>query len=186
MLLKPAWYKFITTGTNPPEEDKIKSLTKLRKQYGLDNTTFLMAIMSTPWALKKVQYDCIDKFKRIYTKISHTEKDLWKMVLLDRLQVCIKTASQVITENSKITTTQLTSVLKKLIDNINEFMGNFNSFEEVVQFIVCLQEWRGGHEDPWGIIDALNNIFGVERPSIDVRYWFIEIMRKSFGLNLQF
>lgn len=178
MLSTPEWYKMLPEGFKPIEEDKIKSLENLRIKYRASHENCFLSIMSTPWAVERAQYDSLNQAKRMYPQFN--DRDLWRRVLLARLQTWINTvlAGGETHEYSKLSPEELLQRIEKLEINIDLILKYFNSFSDLVTFTICIEEEMGNFIDPSGILDEVNSILGRGRPTEEENQWYISIMNK--------
>jgi len=181
MLSTPEWYKMLPEGFKPIEEDKIKALEKIRIKTRTSHENCVLSILSTPWAVERAQYASLEVAKRTYPKFS--ERDLWRRVLVARLQTFTYSVSEGVEthEYSKLSPKELLQRIEKLAMNIDLILKDFNSFSALVTFTICIEEEMGNFIYPSyqsGILDEVNSILGRGRPTEKEYQWYISIMNK--------
>lgn len=139
MLLSPRWVGMLPRHLRP-EKEKIKELEKLRKNYNIPHKLFSLRVLSSPSTTIKAQRESFKRLKRINPYAS--EKKLLRMVLKERLQ-----------------TPPVTPMTKEEID---EAMEDINTFEDLCDFIIFLDEQEPGTPDPFGIGKRIDKILALD------------------------
>ncbi len=181
MLSAPAWYRMLPEGYKQIEKHKIKALEKIRIKTRASHENCVLSILSTPWAVERAQYASLEVAKRTYPKFS--ERDLWRRVLVARLQTFTYSVSEGVEthEYSKLSPKELLQRIEKLAMNIDLILKDFNSFSDLVTFTICIEEEMGNFIYPSyqsGILDEVNSILGRGRPTEKEYQWYISIMNK--------
>lgn len=152
MFGKPRWYNLLPPHLRPSEE-KISKIEDFRKRNFLTDHLLFIAIGTSPWAVRKVQEFCLEQNRKIMPNVS--EKELWKSVLFSRFQTKLATPSDYYPPWA--TPLSQEEILLR-IDNISSIMANFKAFEDVVDYVLKMDEEEGAFSDPTGISNELNEI----------------------------
>lgn len=131
----PDWIELIPYHLRP-EWEQIRELENLRSEYNIPPDLFAMRILSSPSSTIKTQRHTFKYFSSRNPFAS--ERDLLRMVLKQRLQ------TPPITEMSK--------------EEIDAAMENINSFEDLCDYVISIDEQEPSTPDPLGIgkkIDAI-------------------------------
>ncbi len=129
------------------ERDKIDRLEKLRLKYNLLQYKFFISIGTTIWALEKSQEETLAVLKKAMPNAN--DKELWKHVLLAKLNIKLAYPVKYFFRPVEI---------KKDIENIDSIVKNFESFEDVVLYIIEMDEKEHAFFDPTGLKDDINKI----------------------------
>jgi hypothetical protein len=149
---KPKWFKQLPSYYRP-DTSKVQEIENFRIHFGFDNELFIMMISMTPWGVRKLQYFMLEKFKKENPFLSR--KELWKAVIHSKL-------------NAKIMTLEMPppfyanplslEEINSILANLNEIVGKFKSFEELVDYLVEIDRNEGWYTDPSGLGEELNDL----------------------------
>jgi len=135
MIFKPSWLKIIPNHLRP-EKEGVKRLEQLRTQFNIPHNLFGLRVLGSPSTTIKAQRYSYSRLKHL--KPSATEKELLQMVLEERLQT--------------------PPVTKMSREEIDKAMENINSFEDLCDFVIALDELEPATPDPLGIGKKINEI----------------------------
>lgn len=148
MFLKPKWYDILPDSLKPMNDAIIQELENFRKEYVLTDELMLTAIGTTKWAVRKIQNYTLGLFKK---KSPHfSDKELWKSVIISRLQVKLNSLSMGETDPFARPLSQ--QEIFSLIENIDNVISNFRTFKDVVEYIINLDEKENRFDGPIGAI----------------------------------
>lgn len=149
---KPKWYKTLPTYFQP-DETLIQNVENFRIRFSLDHNIFAQMISMTPWSVKKLQMFMLNKFRG--EQPSWPEKEIWKAVIISRMNVKLMTADYPPDYSSS-------PLSKSEINNIISQAGSIalscKSFEEIVKYIIDIDIKENRFYDPSGVLDELNRI----------------------------
>jgi len=135
MLFKPKWVKILRLDLRP-DEKRIEELERLRVEFGIPHEALAMRVMSSPATTRKVQKKCLETWR--IQNPGKSERELFKMVLISRIQA---PPSFEMTE-----------------PEIDEALKNINSFDELCDYIIKLDEQEPSFPDPLGIGRRIDEI----------------------------
>lgn len=144
MSFKPQWYKLLPHRLKPKDKKILEKIENLRKEYELTHEMIFMGILVTPWAVRTVQEDCLEQGRKMMPNASDNE--LWKGVLFSRLQA--KLANSDSPEES--------THIRSIMEDIDNICSEFESWQEVVEYIVSMERDEGTFADPSGIMQEIN------------------------------
>ncbi|MBA7549111.1 hypothetical protein ES705_41584 [subsurface metagenome] len=139
MLFKPKWVKIIPSNLRPNKK-LISELEKLRRRYNIPHEALSTRILSSPATTRKVQKQMLRNFRNQNPGAS--EKELFKMVLISRI---ISPPGIKITEQE-----------------IDQAMENINSFDDLCDYIIMLDEKEPSFPDTFGIGKRIDKILARE------------------------
>jgi len=135
MIFKPSWLKIIPNHLRP-EKEVVKGLEQLRAQFNIPHNLFGLRVLSSPSTTVKAQRYSYEYFKK--KAPGSSERELLLMVLEERLQ-----------------TPPVTKMSRKEIDKA---MENINSFEDLCDYVMALDEMEPATPDPLGIGKRIDEI----------------------------
>jgi hypothetical protein len=138
-LFKPKWFNLLPSNLRP-DKKRISELEKLRRAFNLSHEVLAAGIMSSPETTRKVQRQMLRKFRN--TNPEAPEKELLKMVLISR-----------ITSPPSIDMTE---------QEMDQAMENINSFDELCDYIIALDEKESLFPDISGIGKKTDKILAQE------------------------
>jgi len=139
MFFKPKWVKLLPSNMRP-DKKRISELEKLRVESGIPHDALTMRIMSSPATTRKVQRQCLRDFRN--QNPGAPEKELLKMVLISRI---IVPPSIEMTEQE-----------------IDQAMEYINSFDDLCNYIIALDEKEPSFPDTFGIGKRIDEILAGE------------------------
>ncbi|OIO73904.1 MAG: hypothetical protein AUJ85_06900 [Elusimicrobia bacterium CG1_02_37_114] len=159
MFFKPQWYKMLTDSVKPISEDVIEKVEEFRKKSeGALSTEkthemIFMGIMVSMWAVKRIQKYTLELIRKQMPNAS--EKELWKQVLIARLNVKLNTSGR----KSDIFSKPLSEMeLLSRISSADDIIARFKSFNDVVDYVIKIDEEENRFYDPTGMQFELNNL----------------------------
>jgi hypothetical protein len=125
-----------------PHKNLIEQLEAFKKSYYLSDDDFSMIILSSKWAVRKLQEYMYEQYKKNYPTLS--EKELWASVILSRLNTR-KQSNLIMPEPcaNPLSNEEIDSI----IQNIDKIISNFNSYQDVENYIIELEENEGRFEN---------------------------------------
>lgn len=141
MSFKPKWVKLLLPNLRP-DAKRISELEKLRVEFGISHNDLAMCIMSSPATTRKIQRYSLENFRIKNPKAS--EKELLRMVLFSRIS------------------TPPGYRIKMTWREIDQAMENINSFDDLCDYIIALDEQEPSFPDPLGIGKRINAILALE------------------------
>lgn len=149
---KPKWYRMLPEHFQP-NKYLIQEIENFRSRFSLDHDFLALLISMTPWSVKNLQWFMLNKFRIEQPHLS--EKEIWKAVLISRMNVKLMT----IDFPTDIGSTPLSKAeIDDIIEQAETIVENFNNFEEVVNYILEIDYKENRFYDPGGLLDDLNNI----------------------------
>ena len=139
MLFKPKWIKLLPPNLRPGEK-WIGELEKLRSAFGIPHEALAMRVASSSITTRRVQRNCLETF-RIHNPVA-SEKELFRMVLLSRAQT--------------------PPVIEITEEEIDQAIKSINSFDELCDYIIKLEEKEPSFPDPFGIGKVIDEILAQE------------------------
>lgn len=152
LFFKPQWYKLLPDSVKPIDKRKIKKIEDFRKRYRFTDEVMFMGIMVSRWAVKRIQKFCLEQLKRQMPDAS--EQELWKGVLLSRFNVKLVSPPETNPFAEPLSQEEILS----RIENIDNIVSGFKSFDDVIAYIILMDEEENRFYDPSGIQDELNNL----------------------------
>ena len=139
MLFKPKWVKIIPPNLRP-DKKRISELEKLRSAFGISHEDLSMCIIGSPATTRKVQKQMLRNFGNQNPGAS--EKELLKMVLISRIVS--------------------PPIIKITEQEIDQAMENINSFDDLCDYIIALDEKEPSFPDTFGIGKRIDEILAGE------------------------
>ena len=153
MLLQPKWYKELPTTVKPLDVDVIQKVRIWKQKNFFDDNAITMAIMTSRWAVRRIQYSILTKVKTEMKNAS--EREQWKAVLMSRLQVKLSTAEfEMDPQASPLSKSKIMGVIK----NVDGIIGKMGNFDEVVDYIEAMDEEENRFHDVTGLQEELEEI----------------------------
>ena len=147
---KPSWYKTLPPYFQP-DESMIQSIENFRIQYSIDQNIFAQMVAMTPWSVKKLQWFMLKKFRA--EQPSWSEKEIWKSVIISRMNVKLMTVdyppdfgSSPLSRNE----------INNIMDQAGTIVKDYKSFDEVVRYLLDIDYKENRFYDPSGVLDELN------------------------------
>jgi len=150
MLFKPKWASTLPVYLRP-DNTRIKQLEKLRVQFEIPHEAMMMRVAQSKTTTRKAQRDALELYRR--HSPTSSEKELLKMVLLSRLR------TDQLANRLNLPTY---SVTEKDVDKV---MESINSFDDLVNYIIGLDEQEPSLPDPIGLGKQIDEI--LEQETID-------------------
>ena len=138
-LFKPKWFNLLPSHLRP-DKKRISELEKLRRAFDIPHDALATGIISSPETTRKVQRQCLRNLKNQNPGVP--EKELLKMVLI-----------------SRIATPPSIDMTEQEIDQALE---NINSFDELCDYIIALDEKEQLFSDISGIGKLIDEILSQE------------------------
>lgn len=154
LFFKPQWYKLLPISIKPIEGEVIKRVEDFRKEHGFTDEIIFMGIMSSRWAVKRIQKYWLEDGKKLMPDAS--EQELWKGVLLSRFNVKLSVPAP--SELNPFAKPLSQKEILSRIENIDNIVSGFKSFDDVLNYIIAIDEEENWFYDPSGIQDELNNL----------------------------
>ena len=151
-LFKPKWYDMLPASVKPIQNEKIRNVESFRKRLNFTDDMVFMAIMVSKWAVIKIQKYTLDLLRKQIPNAS--EKELWQGVILSRLQTKLLSPS----ETDPFAKPLLKEELSFRIENIESISSNFSSFDDVIDYIIEMDEEENRFADPTGLQSELESI----------------------------
>lgn len=142
MLFKPKWVKLVPSNLRP-DKKQVNKLEKLRVKFGIPHDTLAMRILSSPATTRRVQNQCLENFRAKNPGVS--EKELFRMVLVSRIQAI-----------------ESDGFCRMTNQEIDEVMKDMNSFDELCDYIISIDEQEPVFPDPLGIGKQIDEILAME------------------------
>ncbi|GAI08752.1 unnamed protein product [marine sediment metagenome] len=139
MFFKPRWIKLIPSHLRP-DKKRISELEKLRSSFGIPHEDLAMRVIGSTATTRKVQRQCLRNFRN--QNPGAPEKELLKMVLI-----------------SRITSPPIIKITEQEID---QAMENINSFDDLCDYIIALDEKEPSFPDTFGIGKRIDEILARE------------------------
>lgn len=161
MFFKPKWVKMLPDYMRP-DNNKIGQLEKLRADLNIPHDIFSMRIASSQATTRKVQKYFLEEYRRQMPNAS--EKELWMMVLASRVDTY---KNKILTDISASSITQEEAAKKfdeltAIVEKYEVIVGKLNSFEELCDYIISLDEKIIGETyssfDPFDIGNTIDKI----------------------------
>jgi len=144
---RPEWFNLLPSHLRPDKKWAIDELEKLRVERGIPHDALTMRIMSSPATTRKVQRQMLREFRNLNPEAP--EKELLKMVLI-----------------SRITSPPSIDMTEQEIDQAMEYI---NSFDDLCDYIIALDEKEPSFPDTFGIGKRIDEILvreEIEKKSI--------------------
>lgn len=151
---EPNWVSLFTDWNLPhlvPDNKRVRELEALRGKYEIPDDTFALRILGSPSTTRKLQRHILENLS--IQNPGASEKDLLRMALISRLQAP--------------PSTEMTA------QEIDRAMKDINSFDDLCDYILSLDEEKPDLSDPLGIGKRIDEILAQE-----------EVDRKALAGNL--
>ena len=139
MLFKPKWIKLLPSNLSP-DGKRIGQLENFRRTFGIPHEALAMRVISSTVTTRRAQRNCFETFRARNPQAS--QKELLTMVLLSRIQ-----------------TPPLIEITEEEID---QAIKSINSFDELCDCIIKLEEREPSFPDPLGIGKVIDEILAQE------------------------
>ena len=154
---KPRLYKLLPTYFQP-DENVIQEIENFRNRFSLQHEVFAQMISMSPWSVRKLQWFMLSKFKA--EQQSWSEKEIWKSVIISRMNVKLMTADY----PSDLGSSPLTRAeINDIVNRASIIVNDFKSFDEVANYLLEIDYKEDRFYDPSGLLDDLNNILEFSR-----------------------
>jgi len=154
MISEPEWYMKLPDHLKPKNDDAIRNIENFRKENYLTDELMFIAICTTKWAVRRIQQYTLEKFRKEFPDLS--EKELWKSVIMSRLQT--KLNFDFIEETDPFVKPLSKQQIFSIIENLDKIISNFRSFEDVVEYIVSIDEMENRFYDITGMQAKLSKL----------------------------
>lgn len=154
MISKPEWYRKLPNHLKPTNDELIQNIENFRKENYLADELIFIAICTTKWAVRKIQQYTLEKFREEFPDLS--EKELWKSVVMSRLQT--KLSFDFIEETDPFAKPLSKQQIFSIIENLDKIISNFKTFEDVVEYIVSIEEMENRFHDITGMQAKLSKL----------------------------
>jgi len=149
---KSRWYKILPTYFQP-DESVIQEVENFRSRFSLEHDFLAQMISITPWSVKKLQWFMLKKIRT--EQPTWPEKEIWKSVIISRMNVKLMTADF----PPDIDSTPLSRAeINDIIKQATTIVKDFKSFVEVVNYLLEIDYKENRFYDPGRLLDDLNNI----------------------------
>ena len=149
---KPKWFKKLPNHFQP-EESLIQEIENFRINFGFDHNSIATMISMSPWSVKKLQMFMYKKFKK--EQPFWPEKEIWRYVLLSRMNIKLMTVDYPPDLGSNpLTRDEINSIVEKS----EEIVQGFDSFDDLVNYILEIDYKENRFYDPSRILNELNNL----------------------------
>jgi hypothetical protein len=156
MFSKPQWYKMLPNSVKPIDEQTIERVEIFRNKYpGFTHERMFMAIMVSRWAVKRIQKYTVELIKSHLPTAS--ERELWRRVLLARLAAKLNSPPETDPFAKPLSKEEILS----RIENMDNIVSNFKSFDDVVDYIIQIDEEENRFYDPTGMQSELDNLLEI-------------------------
>jgi ankyrin repeat protein len=181
LVIHPKWHDMLNPGFKILDDSQIQRIESLRQRCGANHEVCLLSIMSTPWATEISQRLTLAALKSTYKGLK--EKELWTMLLQSRFNVWRSSVESGLEEHefspypSKAQIQKISILESRLTLLINEF----RTFEELINFVVCIEEELGNYifgPDQAGSFNEISSILGRERPSKEIMAWYFSVLSR--------
>jgi len=135
----PEWLIMIRDDFRPSLE-QIKKLESLRKKYKIPHDALRWRILSSPAITRRLQWQILEEMRAKMPGTS--EKELWKSVLISRLKAEVASGFE----------------SPNILKNVDEIINRAQSFDDVCNYIVGLDQKEPSSSDPLGIGKMIDEI----------------------------
>lgn len=175
---KPQWYFLLPETHRALDELQIDQLERLRTRLRASDENLVLSLLSTPWASRITQYNCLERVKALYRKDEIDVKFYWKKVLEGYLVNLREYSKAEPYNNFSATHLAFLSRINDLLKKLDVICDEFIVFDHLVIFILCIEESIGSFYDPTGIFSELNSILGIRKPTKHDIDWYFSIIEK--------
>lgn len=157
MFFKPRWYKMLPDSVKPINEDVIKRIKEFHKeikefQPGLSDEMIWMGIMTSRWAVKRIQKSILEQAKKQMPNAS--EQELWAGVLVSRFHAKLINPAETQPFAKPLSQEEILSRM----ENTANIVSGFKSFDDVLNYVIAMDEEENRFYDPTGMQEELNNL----------------------------
>ncbi len=152
LFFKPQWYKLLPDSVKPMDKGIIDRVEYFRKNHEFPHEAIFIGIIVSRWAVKRIQYYTLELIRKQMPNAS--ENELWKQVLLSRFNVKLMSPEETDIFSKPLSQEEILS----RIENIDNIISGFKSFDDVIAYIILMDEEENRFYDPSGIQDELNNL----------------------------
>ena len=156
---KPKWYGKLPASLKPIDDEILHEVENFRKENYLTDDLMFMAIGTTKWAVRKIQKYILEQSKE--TSPHLTEKELWKSVIYSRLQVKLNSCVMKkvgLQESDPFVKPLSEQEIHALMENLDKIISKFKTFEDVIEYIICIDEKENRFHDISGMQANLENL----------------------------
>ena len=143
MLLEPEWISLIPENIRP-DRKSIDKIERLRAQFNIPHEAMMMRVVQSRVTTRKVQRNVLDYCRNLCP--DYSEKELLKLVLRSRLNISQQTNPYGLT------------IYSMSDDEIDNVMLNINSFDDLVDYILTLDQQEPPAPDPIGLGKRIDEI----------------------------
>jgi len=149
---KPMWFSILPEYFQPSKTN-IQKIEFFRNKYSLQHDILAQMISMTPWSVKKLQWFMFKKFKA--ERPNWSAKKIWKSILISRMNVKLMTVDY----TPDIGSTPLSRIeINNIINSAEVIVQDLKSFDDVVKYIIDIDNKENRFYDPSGLLADLNNI----------------------------
>ena len=153
MFSIPQWYKMLPNSVKPIDKKTIEKVEIFRNKYPeFTHERMFMAIMVSPWAVKRIQKYTLELI-RIHLPTA-SNRELWTRVLLARLDTKLHSLPETDPFAKPLSKEEILSRM----ENIDKIVSNFKTFDDVVDYIIEMDEEENRFYDPTGMQSELDNL----------------------------
>lgn len=154
MISELEWYIKLPDHLKPKNDDVIRNIENFRKENYLTDELMFMAIVTTKWAVGRIQQYTLEKFRKEFPDLS--EKELWKSVIMSRLQT--KLSFDFVEETDPFAKPLSKQQIFSIIENLDKIISNFETFEDVIEYIISIDEMEDRFHDITGMQTKLSKL----------------------------
>jgi hypothetical protein len=155
MFIKPKWYSMLPESLKPIDDETIRLIEEYRNRKILPDEAIFTAIITTRWAVGRIQKYTLDLFRRQFPNLS--ERELWKSVIASRLQSRLDVYNT-IGETDPLAKPLSQQKILSLIENLDKTVLNFETFEDVIGYIINIDEKENRFYDLTGATTAISKM----------------------------
>lgn len=154
MISKPEWHMKLPDHLKPTNDEAIQNIENFRKENYLTDELMFMAIGTTEWAVRRIQQYTLGIFRKEFPDLS--EKELWKSVIMSRLQT--KLSFDFIEETDPFAKPLSKQQIFSIIEKLDNIISNFKTFEDVVEYIISIDQMENRFHDITGMQAKLSKL----------------------------
>jgi hypothetical protein len=136
---KPRWGELLPPNLRP-DKKRIKELEKLRSALKMPHEALAVRIISSPITTRRIQSNSLETLRILNPEAS--EKELLRMVLVSRYRT--------------------PPLIEMTEEEIDQAMESINSFDELCDYIIKLEEEGPSFPDPFGMGKQIDEILAQE------------------------
>ena len=152
MFFKPRWYKMLPDSVKPINDNVIEKIKDFHKEYKLTNRMIFLGIMSSRWSARRIIKFCLEQDKVQMPNASECER--WTYVLASQFRAKLMSPAETDPFAKPLSQEEIRSRMK----NIDNIISNFKSFDDVVDYIIKMDEEENRFYDLSGIQSKLDNL----------------------------